>query len=81
MTCRDVIEFLMEYVAGTLSAEERAVFDEHLAECPDCVAYLDAYRTTVRLSKEAFTPPALAEPPTVPDDLVQAILSARARSA
>ena len=40
MTCRDIIEFLADYAAGTVTAEERTIFEAHLAICPPCVAYL-----------------------------------------
>src|SRR5207245_6731226 len=54
MTCRDVIEFLMEYRSGTLPAEQRAAFDEHLESCPQCVTYLKSYDEAVRLGKGAL---------------------------
>jgi anti-sigma factor RsiW len=73
VTCRDVIEFLMDYCDGELPDGERALFDAHLADCPDCVAYLKNYEQTVRLEKDAF-----AEPPgDMPEGLIQAILAAR----
>ena len=34
MTCRELIEFLAEYVSGELPELERATFDEHLASAP-----------------------------------------------
>src|SRR5207253_1420073 len=37
LTCRDFIEFLAAYLGGELSPEERATFEAHPAECPDCV--------------------------------------------
>ena len=55
MTCREFIEFLMEYHAGELSAGERAPFEEHIAECPPCVAYLRMYEETVKLGKAVCT--------------------------
>ena len=51
MTCREFVEFLMEYLDGILSPDQREVFDAHMNECPDCVAYLDTYRVTVDLGK------------------------------
>lgn len=77
MTCRDFAEFLGEYLDGSLPEAQRAVFEEHLAECPDCVAYLQTYQQTIRLGKAACVHPDDAVPPEVPDELVQAILAAR----
>ena len=71
MTCRECIEFLGRYLGDELPERQRATFDAHLAECPQCIHYLDAYRRTVELAQ------ATAEPGLVPDDLVRAILAAR----
>lgn len=80
MTCRDFTEFLHEYLFGNLSAEERSVFEMHLAECPGCVAYLHSYRKTIHLEKEAICPSDTAPPPgDAPEELIQAILRARPR--
>ena len=81
MNCREFIEFLHEYLFGNLSAEERAEFDKHLAECPWCVAYLDSYQRTIQLEQGAFSGPADAPPPAdAPEELIQAILRARSRA-
>ena len=74
MTCRDFAEFLLEYVEGTLPADARQRFDDHLAICPDCVHYLQQYRDTVQAGQAAFDDEL---PAAVPDDLVRAILDAR----
>jgi anti-sigma factor RsiW len=52
-TCREVIDFLMDYLEGGLAPERRRAFEEHLAECPSCVAYLTTYRATVELARGA----------------------------
>ena len=59
MTCREFVKFLMQYTSGDLSPAERAAFDEHMAECPDCVAYLRTYQETIRLEKAAFADPSV----------------------
>ena len=81
MTCRDFIEFLMEYLSDALTAEERAIFDAHLSECPWCVAYLKTYRETVALGKAALAEREKDIPEDVPEDLVQAVLAARRKGA
>jgi anti-sigma factor RsiW len=81
MTCREFAEFLMEYLSGELSPAERSVFDEHLAKCPDCVAYLRTYEETIKFEKAAFAVPAGPVPDQVPEDLVRAILDARSARA
>ena len=81
MTCRTFIEFLMEYLNGELPAEEHADFEAHLAECPWCVAYLQTYQEAIRLGKTVFADEEKNVPEEVPEELIQAILAARAREA
>jgi anti-sigma factor RsiW len=76
MTCRELVEFLMDYLDGLLSEPERLCFEEHLGECPDCVAYLATYQEAIRLGKEACTAGDASIPPDVPEDLVRAIRAA-----
>jgi anti-sigma factor RsiW len=78
MTCREVTDFLLEYLSGTLAANERTEFELHLLECPDCVTYLRSYQETIQLGKAAFADPEAPVSDDVPEELVQAILSARA---
>lgn len=75
LTCRDVTGFLADYLAGELAAGVRDSFEAHLADCPDCVAYLRQYETTVRLARDACDGDARAA--GVPESLVEAIVEAR----
>ncbi len=79
MTCRDFVEFLSEYLSSELAAAERSEFQAHLAECPPCVAYLDTYQKTIQLGKAAYAHPEDRVPDEVPQELVRAILAARAK--
>ncbi len=74
MTCRDVLDFLMDYLDGKLTPPQRALFEEHLAFCQPCVAYLHTYRHTIQLAKSCVDNSLATD---VPDDLVEAILAAR----
>ncbi len=79
MTCRELVEFLADYLAGDLPAEVRRVFETHLGECPECVTYLRSYADTVRLARaSAETDDAVAA--EVPERLVRAVLAARRRA-
>jgi anti-sigma factor RsiW len=78
LTCREFVDFLLGYVSGELPAGQRAVFEEHLCECPDCTTYLRTYRQTVDIEKIACGcgDPAPAD---APEELIRAILAARTR--
>jgi len=80
ITCRELIEFLMDYTTGELPAEQRAEFERHLAVCPPCVHYLRTYQDAVRLGKLAFHELDESVPTSVPEELVKAILSSRERA-
>ena len=77
ITCRTFVEFLMEYMSGELPEPERDRFDEHLAACVACVAYMKTYRDTIQLGKAAFKNPDAEIPDDVPEDLVKAVVEAR----
>ena len=77
MTCKDFIEFLVDYLEGELPKAQQALFEEHLSVCSSCVAYLSNYRDTVALSKAALFDPEGPVPEEVPEDLVAAVLAAR----
>jgi anti-sigma factor RsiW len=81
MNCREFIEFLWQYLSAELPAEERARFEAHLARCAPCVRYLQSYQETCRIGKLAFSPSDALVPDEVPEELVQAILAAREKSA
>jgi len=78
LTCRELADFLADYFAGELGLDERSAFERHLAECPDCAAYLRSYAETIRLARDAYTDDPV--PAGVPEELVRAILAARERS-
>ena len=50
MECRDLVEAITAYVEGEMTAEDRARFDQHLAECAGCANYLIQIRETIRLT-------------------------------
>lgn len=79
ITCRELVEFLDDYIANEIPAEQLADVERHLAACPTCVAYMNTYRESVRMGRRLLctSPDALVD--DVPPDLVRAILAARAR--
>ena len=79
LNCRELIEFLSAYLDDELPGEERAAFERHLAVCPYCRDYLATYRQTVHLGKRTLAAEAEALE-QVPQELLRAILAARARA-
>jgi len=78
LTCRELAEFLADYLAGELSESERDRFEAHLRICPACAAYVGTYREAIRLGRLAWAPESDPVLPTdVPEGLVRAILAAR----
>jgi anti-sigma factor RsiW len=77
MTCREFVDFLMDYLGGELPADQRAEFEKHIRRCPPCVAFMKTYEETIRLGKSCCEHPDDPIPAKVPEDLVQAILAAK----
>jgi len=78
LTCREVAEFLADYLSGELSEREQQRFLVHLKICPPCVAYIRTYREAIRLGRLSWTSEhETAVPAGVPEGLVRAILAAR----
>ena len=77
MKCRELAEFLMDYVSGDLPAESRAHFEFHLSKCTNCHEYLVQYEITIKAGKIACDELSDELPDNMPDDLVRAVLAAR----
>jgi anti-sigma factor RsiW len=76
ITCRDLVEFLMDYCDGTLPPGQRETFEKHLSCCPPCVNFMKSYQQAICLGKAACADED-QEAKEVPEQLVQAILAAR----
>ncbi len=79
-TCRELVEFLMDYLEEELPQGQRDEFERHLQACPPCIAYLKTYKETVQLGKTVCREPDGPVPDDVPEQLVQAILAARRKT-
>jgi predicted anti-sigma-YlaC factor YlaD len=77
VTCRELADFLADYLSGSLAAGVRARFDDHLARCRNCRQYLANYSTLLELEREAFERDCDPPPADVPEDLIRAIIAAR----
>ena len=64
LTCQELVEVVTDYLEGSMPAERRLLFEEHLAFCDWCQTYLEQMRATIRLTgtleEEDLTPEARA---------------------
>jgi anti-sigma factor RsiW len=79
VTCRELADFIADYLTGDLRPEIGAAFEQHLSLCPNCRRYLASYEATVTLGRAAFDVDDAPVPADVPEELVRAILDARRR--
>ncbi len=79
MTCKEFIDFLSAYLDGELDPEIQQVFDQHLSVCPNCVIYMETYKSTISLLKEQGIEADSTIPDDVPQSLLDAILAARSK--
>ena len=77
MTCREFIDFIIDYVSGDLRPDVSSAFERHIADCPDCHRYLTQYQTTVAAGRRAFADAGDDVPHDAPEALIQAILRSR----
>lgn len=73
ITCQQVIDFLLVYVDGSISASDKAAFDDHLAQCPSCVAYLDGYRKMIAMTSDSASPAAVVPSAELPSQILKAV--------
>jgi anti-sigma factor RsiW len=52
LTCRDVIDLLVDYLEQSLPPETLEGFNWHLDHCAACVAYVNTYKKTRELTGE-----------------------------
>jgi anti-sigma factor RsiW len=79
MKCRELAEFLNDYVSGELPAENRAHFEFHLSKCTNCHEYLVQYEVTIKAGKIACDDMSDEMGP-IPEELVKAVLLARVKT-
>lgn len=72
MTCREIADFLTDFLNNELPEAVHADFVAHMVICPDCQRYLDSFKKTIELGRGAFDP--VKEVANMPESLVKAIL-------
>ncbi len=69
MKCREMVELMTEYLEGALSPRDHERFEEHIAGCDGCRAYLEQMRATRRAVNK------LADEP-IPEHIQEELLKA-----
>ncbi len=57
ITCRELAELLFDFASGQLPLERRGQVEQHLRLCSSCVAYVESYHLTVRMTRRLGHPP------------------------
>ncbi len=53
MTCKDLVDLLSEYVDGELDRATARRLEQHLRGCVECTAFLNTFRKTRAMTREA----------------------------
>jgi anti-sigma factor RsiW len=69
LSCQELVELVTDYLEGAMPPADRVRFEEHIARCDGCAAYVEQMRATIRLAGR-LTPDA------VPPEAERALLSA-----
>ncbi len=80
ITCRELLDFLYLYLEDELPEDRRGEFERHLGVCDPCRDYIRQYGESIRLGKAAFADPDGPADDEAPEELVRAILKARAKA-
>ena len=73
IVCASGVELLMDYLDGVLPPDVTAALDEHVAGCQRCAAFVESYRATPRILRDATA----AALPADLEDKLKAFLRAR----
>ena len=61
LTCREVVELVTEYLEESLLPEKHEQFEEHVADCPGCTAYVEQIQQTIAMLHNLAAEPVFPE--------------------
>ena len=50
ITCRQLVELITDYLDDRMPVEQRLRFEQHIAYCSPCAAYLEQIRQTISVT-------------------------------
>jgi anti-sigma factor RsiW len=71
-TCQSGVELLMEYLEGSVAPDVREAIEQHVSGCPRCQAFVESYRRTPDIFRNATTV-------ELPEDLARSLRAALQR--
>ena len=54
LSCREIVDYCLDFLSGSLPNREKQLFSSHLRNCPDCMRFFETYRMTPEISREAL---------------------------
>ena len=55
VSCRHCVDHLLDYLEGSLTAEDEKAMDQHIAACPPCIDFVEQYRGCSELCRRSVT--------------------------
>jgi len=74
LNCRELEDFLDDYIDGNLPASVRRKVYLHLLACGDCRSYISAYKRSIEMGKALCDKLDSEVPEDVPEELITFVL-------
>lgn len=52
LNCKNCFDLLMDYLEDSLDSETQKKLDQHFAECPPCLNFLESYRDCSKIAQQ-----------------------------
>lgn len=52
--CKECLELLYDYMDGELDSKATKDLEEHFADCPPCISFLNTYKSATKLCRETI---------------------------